>query len=218
VAGVTRACLAGLLAACAAAPAAPPPAEARPAQAAWTALFDGETLGAWRPTAFGGEGEVRVEDGRLVLPAGSPLTGVTWTGALPPRDYELVLTATKLSGNDFFCGLTFPVGEAHLTLVLGGWGGALCGLSCLDGMDASSNETMTFRAFDTDRPYRVRVRVEGTRVTAWVDDEVLVSVDTAGRELSLRIEVALSRPLGVATFATAAALEDLAWRPVGGGR
>ena len=33
------------------------------------------------------------------------------------------------------------------TLVLGGWGGSLCGLSSLDYMDASENQTTTFVSF-----------------------------------------------------------------------
>src|SRR5438552_13622234 len=32
-------------------------------QAEWTSLFDGESLGNWTPTQFGGEGEVTVEEG-----------------------------------------------------------------------------------------------------------------------------------------------------------
>lgn len=190
-----------------------PPASA-PGARAWTSLFDGASLGPWTSSAFGGEGQVRVVEGRILLEAGSPLTGITWTGALPGASYELALSATRLSGSDFFCGLTFPLGDAHATLVLGGWGGALCGLSCLDGADASENETRSFRAFETGRPYRVRLRVEGSRVLAFVDDEPLVDVDTGGRRVSLRPEVLPSAPLGVAAFATSAALTDLRWRPL----
>ena len=40
-------------------------------------LFDGQTLGAFRSSAFGGDGEIHVEDGRMILEMGSPLTGVT---------------------------------------------------------------------------------------------------------------------------------------------
>src|SRR5215208_958861 len=44
------------------------------------ALFDGRTLDDWQITNFGGEGEVYVEDGQLILSSGSPLTGVTYKG------------------------------------------------------------------------------------------------------------------------------------------
>src|SRR4051794_11381418 len=77
----------------------------------WQSLFDGRTLGAWEPTLFGGEGVVHVDDGRIVLEQGNDLTGITWKGEVPATvGYELALEAMRVSGGDFFCGLTFPVG------------------------------------------------------------------------------------------------------------
>lgn len=173
-------------------------------------LFDGVGFGDFEPSGFGGDGEVFVADGMLVLDQGSPLTGVTWRGAELPRvDYRLDFTATRLRGSDFFCGLTFPVGDSHLTLVLGGWGGALCGLSSLDGLDAAENETTTYRSFENGRAYRVRLEIRADRVEAWLDDESLVAVDICGRRLGIRPEVDRSRPLGFASFATRAGLSDI---------
>ena len=67
----------------------------------------------WKPTRFGGEGEVH--RGRWRDPSsssGNDLTGITWTGDLPRLGYEIEVQAKRVSGSDFFCGLTFPVGEA----------------------------------------------------------------------------------------------------------
>jgi hypothetical protein len=191
------------LAACAA-----PPPTAGP----WHDLFDGASLGAFVVTDFGGQGAVEVHDGRLHLGIGSPLTGVTWSGALPTSDYELEVVAAREQGNDFFCGVTFPVGDAHLTLVLGGWGGAVCGLSSLDGDDAAHNATRTLRTFTTGRDYRATLLVRGDRVAASVDGEALCAIDPRQHTLGLRPEVTLSRPLGLATFATAAAIRTVRWR------
>jgi hypothetical protein len=166
----------------------------------------------WQPLAFGGEGPVTYPAGQLQLDVGTPLTGVRWSGAPPRGDFELELVATKLQGSDFFVGLTFPVGQGFLTLVLGGWGGALCGLSCLDGQDASGNDTKFFRAFESGRPYLIRVRVTGPRVRCWIDGERVVDVDTGGRALSLRTEVEACAPLGLATFLTRARYGGLRWR------
>ena len=46
-------------------------------------LFDGKSLDGWKKTAFGGEGEVEVEDGQIMMRAGNPMTGITWTGEVP---------------------------------------------------------------------------------------------------------------------------------------
>ncbi|KAA3608709.1 MAG: DUF1080 domain-containing protein [Planctomycetota bacterium] len=182
----------------------------------WQELFDGKQLAPWQATAFGGEAEVRIENGRLLLPFGFPLTGITWQGEPPFRlDYELELVAARLDGSDFFCGLTFPVGEEFLTLILGGWGGATCGLSCLDGEDASANESVRYRRFETGKDYRIRIQVRRHRIQVWLDDEAFLDQDLSGRRLSLRPEVSLSRPLGIASFATSTSLASIRWRPLG---
>ena len=78
-------------------------------------------------------------------------TGITHTNPLPKINYEVTLKAMKIDGSDFFCGLTFPVNDAFCTLIAGGWGGGLVGLSSLDNYDASENETSTFRGFEKKR-------------------------------------------------------------------
>jgi hypothetical protein len=190
------------------------PAAATPEnEAPWRSLFDGKSLEGWRPTRFGGEGEAYVEDGKLMLDFGSPLTGVTYTGgALPTSNYEIRLEAQRLEGSDFFCGLTFPVGNSHCSLIVGGWGGSLVGLSSLDGKDASDNETGRNMPFRRGQWYRIRVQVAEHRIRAWIDDQPIIDQDTMGRKVSLRAEVQLSKPLGICSFETRAALRNLAIR------
>lgn len=190
----------------------PPPGPETP----WRVLFDGTELGAFTSSQFGGDGPITIVDGAIQLDIGSPLTGVTWTGDAPTGDrpYELELTATRVSGTDFFCGLTFPVRDAHLTLILGGWGGALCGLSSLDGDDAARNDTRTLHRFENGRPYRVHLAVTPDHVAVRLDGKPLLTADLADRELSLRPEVELSIPLGIAAFTTVAQLRDIRWRPL----
>lgn len=183
---------------------------------AWVELFDGEDLGFLAPTGFGGEGEVRVRNGALELPFGSNLTGVHWTGAAPPDSFELEVLAARTGGTDFFCGLTFPVGEDFATVVLGGWGGGLCGLSCVDGQDASDNPTRSLRGFVTGQDYLLRVRVDPEAIEAWLDGEPLLRQERQGHTFELRPEVLASRPLGVASFATTARLRALRLRPLEG--
>jgi hypothetical protein len=94
----------------------------------WRPLFDGKALGQWKPTPFGGEGEVTAADGVLRIAMGADLSGVTWKGEFPKQNFEVALEARRVEGSDFFCGLTFPVGESHCSLILGGWGGGVVGL------------------------------------------------------------------------------------------
>lgn len=182
------------------------------AQSPWRPLFDGASLGAWEQTAFGGEGPVRVAGGAIVLEMGDPLTGVTWTGEAVPPAYEIALEATRLAGSDFFCGLTFPVGPSHCSLILGGWGGTTVGLSSLDGRDASENETTREVKFDDKRWYRVRLSVTATHIRAWLDEQPIVEVATAGRRIGIRPEVDVSRPLGIASYRTRSSLRAIRLR------
>ncbi len=177
-------------------------------------LFDGKSLLGWKQTKFGGEGDVEVDAGKLVLRAGNPMTGVTWTGEYPRMDYELSLEAMRVDGSDFFCGLTFPVGENACTFVVGGWGGGVIGLSSLDGMDASENETTRYQEFENGRWHKIRVRVTEKKIEAWLDDKLVADVETEGRRISIRPEVELSRPLGISSYATTAALRKIVVRPL----
>jgi hypothetical protein len=181
----------------------------------WRPLFDGKTLNGWKPTSFGGEGAVSVRDGRILLEAGDPLTGVTWTGGEILRmNYEIALEAMRVQGSDFFCALTFPVADWFCSLILGGWGGSVVGLSSLDGMDASENETSTAMNFEYDRWYRVRLQVTPSAIVAWVDDKKIVDANIKDRRISTRIEVSLSEPLGVASYMTQAAIRDIKVRMI----
>jgi hypothetical protein len=177
-------------------------------------LFNGQDLTNWRITDFGTQGQVRVENGKLLLGMGDGATGVTWNGdfAFPTMDYEVSLKAMRVSGNDFFCGLTFPVNEDHLTLIVGGWSGMVIGLSSLDGYDASENETTTSKSFQKQRWYDIRLRVADNIIQVWIDDREMINCDTTDRELSLRPEVLLSRPFGIASWFTTAALKDIELR------
>lgn len=174
-------------------------------------LFDGKTLTGWRISDFAGSGAVKVEDGKLILEMGT-MTGVTWTSAVPTMNYEISLEAMRVEGSDFFCGLTFPVGKDPCSLIVGGWGGGVVGLSSLDGQDAANNETTQYMNFEKGRWYRIRLRVAPNQIQAWIDEDKVVDVDTKERQISIRIEVEESRPLGFSTWATTAALRNIQLR------
>ncbi len=184
---------------------------------AWRPLFDGKALGQWKPTGFGGEGEVVVEDGAIKIGMGADLSGITWSGDAPRQGYEISLDAQRADGNDFFCGLTFPVGEDPCSFIVGGWGGGVVGLSSIDGEDAAHNATTSFKEFKTGRWYAIRVRVSPERIVCFIDDEQVVDQPLADRRLSIRDEVSPSKPLGIATYATTALVKNIRWRPIEAG-
>jgi hypothetical protein len=183
-------------------------------QDGWTTLLDGKGLGEWKSTPFGGEGEVTAKDGVLRIEMGVDLSGVTWQGKFPRKDFEIELEARRVDGTDFFCGLTFPVGEDHCSLILGGWGGGVVGLSSIDGEDAANNGTTQILSFDKNHWYAVRVRVGADRIACFLDGKQIIDQPLADHIISVRQEVIPSQPLGIATYATTAEIRGIRWRPV----
>jgi hypothetical protein len=183
---------------------------------AWRELFNGKDLTGWRQSDYGGGPEVTVEEGKIVIPLAERLAGITYDAKdadkLPKTNYEVELEARRVQGTDFFVGLTFPMGESHASLILGGWGGTVCGISSLDGDDANHNETRKLIRFKKGQWYKVRLRVEPERIQAWLDDQPLVDVKTAGKRIDIRPEIGPSKPLGLATFATQAEVKSIRLR------
>jgi hypothetical protein len=140
---------------------------------------------------------------------GDGCTGITWTKDFPSVNYEVSLEAKRVSGNDFFCGMTFPVGKDPCTLIVGGWGGTVVGLSSIDRMDASENETTTLMKFEKDRWYKIYLRVTEDTIKASIDDNVVIDFALDDKTLSIRPEVELSRPFGIATWCTASAIRNI---------
>ena len=179
----------------------------------WQPLFDAKTLTNWQSTKFGREGAVKVENGQIILEAGATLTGINWIGpALPTTSYEISLQGMRVEGSDFFAGVTFPVADSFCSLILGGWGGRTVGLSNINGMDASENDTTQSIDFEPARWYTIRIRVTPAKIEAWLDERQIIDQDLKGRKIDLRFEVEQSRPLGVASWRTKSALRDVRLR------
>lgn len=201
-------------------PEAKKPALVLPAGGKWKPLFDGKSLKDWKQTEFGGGGEVAVDpkakggQPAILVAPGAALSGFNWTGdTLPTTDYEISVEAMKIEGTDFFCGVTFPVGESFASLILGGWGGGTLGISSIDNRDASDNETTQIRPFAKDRWFKVRVRVTTTKIEVWLDDKRIISQDTTGKKISLRRgEISYSKPLGFSTYQTKGAFRNIKLR------
>ncbi len=178
-------------------------------------LFNGKSLDQWERTDFAGKGEIFInEKGNLVLEMGAELSGLHWKGdPLPKSNYEISLQAKRTLGSDFFCGLTFPFKESHATLILGGWGGSLIGISSLDDFDASENETGDAYVFEDNQWYDIKLRVTDEEFTVWIDEKSVIDCEVVGRKVAMRPgEIEMSIPLGLCTFATTAEIKNMTLR------
>ena len=174
-----------------------------------TFLFNGKTLEGWEITNFGPQGPVYVSGNEIILVMGDGCTGITWKKQFPVINYKVTLEAKRVSGNDFFCGMTFPVNDEPCSLIIGGWGGTVVGLSSINKMDASENETTTLRKFEANHWYKICLIVKKDTIKALIDDEVVVDFAIGKKSLSIRPEVELSKPFGIASWKTTAALRNI---------
>jgi hypothetical protein len=196
------------------------PAVPTPTPEEWVKM---ETLGPGKWAAIEGAADVEWDDGSRVMRigVGTDLNGVRWTGPMPTVPYGVELEARRLIGSDFFCGLTFPVrnGTECVSLIVGGWGGSLVGISSINGLDASENTTGSQHEFEDQRWYRIRVEVRQERLQVWIDDRQVVDAHTEAQKLSLRDgPIEACAPFGLATWLTSAELRGIKWRKLEEGR
>jgi hypothetical protein len=177
-------------------------------------LFDGVSLDNWVVIDFEGHGNVSVADSCIIIRKGELISGIRWTGDFPKTNYEVNLEARRMEGSDFFCGMTFPVKESFLTLVLGGWGGGMVGLSCIDGYDAANNMTGNTFPFASGWWYAIRLRVTDKKIEAWIEDEKIVDFTINNSNFSLRWEVEASIPFGITTYKTTGALRKIRYNMI----
>lgn len=179
-------------------------------------LIDPE-LTRWQTINFGGEGYVYFKEEALSLDYGNPLTGLRYKGDLAAifgedlENYEITLEAMRVEGVDMFLGLTFPVGkDGHVSLVLGGWAGAITGLSNLDGLNASENATTQYHNMPAKQWFKVKVRVTTTKIQCWLDNKQLVDINRADYEkYDTHSAVVDTKPFGMFSYDTWGQVRDM---------
>ena len=172
-------------------------------------LFNGVSLDGWEIIDFTGQGGVSIENSCVIIGMGLGITGIRWTKDFPKTNYEVSLEAKRVKGDDFFCGLTFPVKDSFCTFVIGGWGGSIVGLSSIDDEDAANNITYDFRNFELDRWYKIRVKVTDEKIETWIDKDKIVDFTIGNHSISLRWEAESSKPFGVITWQTTGAVRNI---------
>jgi len=197
------------------APEAAPPAEEKPAPKVgeWVECVP-EGDAKWE--VGDGEGIVWDEEEKLLrIPWFGGLSGVKWTGEVPEAPFEVELEAKRTDGDDFFCGLTVPTRskEECVTLIVGGWGGSIVGISSINDLDASENQTGTTMRFEDNQWYKIRLSFGNETIKAWIDDKEMIDADTTGQRLSLRYgPIDVCAPFGLATWQCGSELRNVRWR------
>jgi len=183
----------------------------------WQSLFDAKSLRWWKPYPGGEGSKVSVRSGRVVLKGGQPVSAIIWTRDFPRVDYEVAVDVMRAAGPDAFCIVVFPIAESRCALALGGMGGRTVGLGLVDGRGFNKNMTTRQMAFENERWYRLRLRVARGKVEAWIDDEKIADLGTAGHAFSVYRAWAPLDPFGVSTTgATTGALRNMRVRRLPG--
>ena len=190
-------------------------------------LFNGKDLSGLKvleKSYFDGHGKILVKEGALVIDKGMPGSGIAIDPKvfknLPKMNYEIRFDAKRIEGDDFFCGLTFPVNDSYCTMILGGWGGGAIGLSNIDTMSAIENETSTHEDFKNNVWYHIRLKVTNEKISATLQEEKgkeqkeLFSVVTNDHKFDIWWEQEPARPLGFTTWSTKAAFRNIVLIPV----
>ena len=170
-------------------------------------MFNGKDLSGWK-AVFDDGGEVKaLPDGTVSCAPGKPLSGIAYTNEMPTMSYELKLEIMRVEGSDFFAGLTLPVEDSFCTVIIGGWGGGLCGVSSFNYMDASENPWTRGVHFESGRWHTLRVRVMPNVMQVFLDEKktyyARIQYEKAS-QFSLRpgSDIDKTKPLGLATFQT----------------
>jgi hypothetical protein len=167
---------------------------------------------AWRIVAaepFASHGSASLASGLLTLETGKPGTGANYRGPVPRIDYKITAEAQRTKGEDFFYGLTFPINDQPASLIIGGWGGGVTGISNLNGLSAIENETTAYTPFENNRWYSIELVVTAKQITAAIDGRRILAVETAKHQYEVWPQQAVMIPLGIATWKTSAQIRQL---------
>jgi hypothetical protein len=159
----------------------------------------------WQVSNYGSGGSIKFSNSSLNIEMGDPIQGVNWVGSsLPKNNYSLTFEAMRTQGNDFFVGLTFPIKEQFCSLIISGWGGTVSGLSSINGLDASENESTCDLVINNNQWYKIELKVQDKVIKVFFDEKEIINILTHEKVFSIRPEVEPSKPLGLASFYTSA--------------
>jgi len=181
----------------------------------WIKLFNGKTLDGWTPlekTKYDMDSGSTVTNGTILLKRGVPYSAIIINDKFPKSNYEVRLRAMRLSNDDIFCGILFPVKTTYCSAVFGGWGNWIVGISCVDGLYADENNAGDTMHFDNNVWYEIRLRVTDEYIKAWVNNKEVISQELKGHYISPYPGLEMFAPFGIFTYDTAAAYDRIEFR------
>ncbi len=178
------------------------------------ALFNGKDLSGWKTADIWGNGKVEaLSNGVISCGLGKPLTGLAYTNSFPTMSYEVKMEALRKEGSDFFVAMTIPVESNACTVVIGGWGGGLCGISSINFLDASENQYSEGVVFKNDVWYTLRVRVTPGLLEVFLNDTLYTAKvpfeSSSAFTLRAGSDIDKTKPFGLATYETKALWRNL---------
>lgn len=172
-------------------------------------MFDGESLGFWQADPSTSPGEIEIKDKVLVLHKGNPFTRLNWTGLMPTCNYEVDFDAKRSEGNDLFCRLVFPAGDAFALLVLSGRTELTGGIFSVDDQELAEYRSADPIKFENEHWYHIRLRVTEQNILVWVADQKIADLDIIAQQLPRRQQVPLDYSLTLVTHNAAGSFKNI---------
>ncbi|MFW6163799.1 MAG: family 16 glycoside hydrolase, partial [Planctomycetota bacterium] len=177
-------------------PTPPKPPQGKPKPGQWQSLFDGESLGQWKPVVPDDapqKARVSVRDGAIVIEGDTYDKGIAWTGDFPSDSYEVAMETMRAAGptkrvNHEFCDIVFPVGDTTCVLLVGA-GGEEADLVALKNVDGKRTEQppLAGRVPTVEgRWYRIGLRVTPASVRVWVDGKPIIQLPRDRHQLDVQ--------------------------------
>ncbi len=71
------------------------------------------------------------------------------------------------------------------------------------------NSTKSYQEFENGKWYRIRLRVTPAKLETWLDEKKIIDVVITGKKVALRSDIDDSKPLGLTSFASTAAIRNI---------
>lgn len=180
----------------------------------WRSIFDGEQLGRWIPItridatdlADPVPGEVEIDGRQIVLNTGDPLTGVSWFGPMPTKDFEITVEA-KIDDAELI-SVAFPVGTERAAIQLDA-DNRKAGLYHIDGTGLHDDPMAAIFDGSVAGWHQLRIRVTEQRVQTWLNGQSIADQERTGSSFGAPEGFSPMHPLSMVASNGSASLRNI---------